>query len=278
MADKFKKIDKEFKLSDSSVNCYGFRLMTSGYQMGSFAVNPIGYYMHGRSAGVTVKWDNLRIDGDSVYGTPVVNLSNARGQQMVDEIEDGFLNAASMGEFVVLEYTDDDALKLPGQTGPTVTKWYNRECSVVDIPGNENALCQLFDAKGNTVTLADLMAGNTPTLNGAIVAGVQNTELNFNYNMKEIKLKISAQLYAALGLDATATAEAIESKLPDLIAKSDRVNQLEIDKVTLATDRDSWKAKHDTLQGCWIRPSGIRRSRKSYMTCIARTMLPTRRG
>ena len=155
--NKMKKIDKDFILSDSSVNCYGFRLLTSGYQLNEFAKNPIGYYMHDREKGVLLKWQDLRIEGDKVLGKPCINLANERGQQTVDEINSGFLNAASFGQFVVIKSSDDPALKLPGQTGVTVTKWFNRECSIVDVPGNFNAI-SLYDTKGGILDIKELSA------------------------------------------------------------------------------------------------------------------------
>ncbi len=156
MADKFRKIDKEYVLSDSTVNEYGFRLLTEGYQIESFRKNPIGYYMHRRDEGVALKWEDLRVADDKVLGTPVINFSNARGEQLYDEAENGFLNAASVGHIVVLEYSTDPEMMLPGQTGPTITKWYNKECSLVDIPGNCNALTRLYDAQENELNLVDL--------------------------------------------------------------------------------------------------------------------------
>jgi len=42
MTEKFKKAGRQYVLSDSSVNEYGFRLLTSGYQIESFRKNPIG--------------------------------------------------------------------------------------------------------------------------------------------------------------------------------------------------------------------------------------------
>ena len=66
-----------------------------------FAKNPIGFYMHERDNGVLVRWEDLRIEGDKVLGKPCINLSNTRGQQTIDEIGTGFLNAASFGQFVV---------------------------------------------------------------------------------------------------------------------------------------------------------------------------------
>lgn len=154
---KAKRIDKEFLVTDSSVNVYGFRLLTEGYMMERFQANPIGYRMHKRDDGVVLRWENLRKDGDKVYAKPVINLSNPFGLQTADEVENGFLNAASVGGIVVVEFSDDPALMLPGQTGPTVTKWYNKELSLVDVPGNPNALVQLFDEQDNEINLTDFI-------------------------------------------------------------------------------------------------------------------------
>ena len=74
MTDKLKKIDKEFLLTDNSVNTYGFRLLTEGYQLNEYKKNPIGYNMHLRDAGVLVKWEDFRTEGDAVYAKPVINL------------------------------------------------------------------------------------------------------------------------------------------------------------------------------------------------------------
>lgn len=153
----FKKINKEFLLTDSSVNSYGYRLLTDGYMMEEFQKNPIGYYMHAteklsREQGVLVKWEDFRKEGDKVYAKPCINLTHPRGQRTVDEVESGFLNGASMGSIVAVEMSDDPALKLPGQTGPTIIKWYNREASLVDMPGNYNAL-SLYDLSGRTINL-----------------------------------------------------------------------------------------------------------------------------
>ena len=177
--EKFKKIDRQYVLSDSSVNVYGFRLLTSGYQLDAFSKNPIGYYMHRREDGIALKWEGLRIEGDTVVGTPVINLSNSRGEQTCDEAVNGFLNAASVGHIVVLEHSLDPALMLPGQTGPTITRWYNKECSLVDIPGNCNALTTLYDAHENELNLADLGTA-IPLIKQAGTPGSNELEMLLN--------------------------------------------------------------------------------------------------
>ena len=236
MAEKSKKIDRFFKLSDSSVNCYGFRLLTEGYQLANYQVNPIGYYMHGRENGVVVKWEDLKVEDGAVFGKPVINLINARGQQTLEEIENGFLNGASMGDFVVLDYSIDEADMLPGQTGPTVKSWYNKECSIVDLPGNNNALVQLFDQNNNVLKLADLMAGS------------KNEVHTLNFNMKQVTLNFTASWYASLGLAAAATPAQIEEKLNALFAKADQYDQLAIDVETHKTESKNWKLKYENLQ------------------------------
>ena len=161
----FKKIDKEFLLTDSSINVYGFRLLTSGFLLDEFKKNPIGYHMHYREEGVLVKWEDFRLEGDSVFAKPVINLSHWRGERVVQEIEDGFWNGASVGMNQAIELSDDPAFMLPGQTGPTVTKWFCRECSLVDIPGNFNSLA-LYDKDGQEINLADFKLSSTKqTLN-----------------------------------------------------------------------------------------------------------------
>jgi hypothetical protein len=161
MTDKFKKIDKEFCITDSSVNVYKYRCLTEGLQLDEVQKNPIGYYLHGteeypRESGVLVRWEDFRKDGDKILAKPCINLSHPRGKRTVDEIEIGFLNAASVGKIVVLEASDDPQLKVFGQDKPTIVKWFPREISLVDIPGNYNALANLYDKDNNELNLSDL--------------------------------------------------------------------------------------------------------------------------
>jgi len=152
---------------------------------------------------VVVRWDNLKVEGDKVMGTPIVNLSNVRGQQTVEEIENGFLNAASVGHIVALEFSENAKDMLPGQTGPTVTKWYNRECSLCDVPGNMNAVA-LYDKDGIEIKLTDFK--------------IQNK------NMKQIFL--TAEQLTKLGLKADAEATVIDTTITDLVAKAGQVDDL----------------------------------------------------
>lgn len=148
-----KRINREFCLTDSSVNCYGYRLLTDGLELECFRP-AVGFLMHDRGRGVAVQWVDFRREGDALYATPLVNDAVFPG--LAEQIEEGFINAASVGHIVALEMSDDPADKLPGQDGPTVRRWFPREVSLVDIPGNYNALGRLYDDAGNV--LHDLAA------------------------------------------------------------------------------------------------------------------------
>lgn len=203
MSEKFKKIDKEYCITDNSVNVYKYRCLTDGLQLDEVKKNPIGYHMHNREKGVVVRWEDFRQDGDKVFAKPVINLSHPDGQNIADQVESGFLNAASVGKIVVLEASNDPKLKLTGQTKPTVTKWFPREISLVDIPGNYNALANLYDKDDNELNLSDL-----------------ENFIDMSKNAID-----AAKLLAALNLsDDAAENEALEA-IQNLIDKADKADE-----------------------------------------------------
>jgi hypothetical protein len=213
MADGgYKKMTKEYLVTDSTLNCYKYRLLTTGYLMDRYQKNPIGFYMHGtpefpREAGVLIRWVDFRVDQDRVYATPCINLSHPRGERTVVEIENGFLNAASVGRIIALEFSEKPHDYLPGQTGPTVSKWYNQEISLVDIPGNYNALSELFDANNNPLNLLNL---------------------SHKYNKFTMKpITLNTEQMGLLNLRDDSDAAAVSAALNDLISKAARASNLE---------------------------------------------------
>jgi hypothetical protein len=230
--ENFKKINKDYVLSDSSTNVYNYRLLTAGYQIAEYLKNPIGYHNHYDEDGVLIRWYDVRIDGDVVKGKPMVNLSHPRGERTVSEAENGFLNGASMGKFVVLEChyeanpldADDPIL--------VVTKWYNKECSLVDAPGNRNAFA------------VDLMDGD---LNPLDLKALSDDFKNSIPNMS--KLVITPRLAAILpNLSDTPTQEAFEAAIQSLADTAAKVPGLETDKTTLTQERDTAQKDLKDLQ------------------------------
>lgn len=226
--DKFKKIDKEFLITDSSLNCYSYRLLTDGWDLSAYEKNPIGYRMHNRDEGVIVKWVDFRKDGDKVYAKPIINLSHPKGQQTADEIENGFLNGASVGHITALEISTDPKDYLPNQKGPTVKRWRNGEISLVDQPGNYNALTDLVDENDKPINLADFK----PQLK----------------NMDKLFLT-PAQLAKIPNLKADAAQADVDTAINDLVAKAAKVDTLTADLAAAtqkATDAEKKYNDHVT--------------------------------
>lgn len=227
----FKKIEKEFLLTDNSVNCYGFRLLSEGFLLDKFKP-AIGYLMHKRDDGVAVKWEDFRWDGDKLYAKPVVNTS--RFPDLVDEIEAGFYDAASVGHIIALEWSDDNSMKLEGQTGITVTKWFCRESSIVDIPGNFNSLGQLYD--NNDKMLMDLSAN------------INNNNIQKTKEQME-KLVLTGAMLTGLNLMADATQAQAETALADLVAKAKRTDDAEKKLKDLQDERTKEKVQNIIKEG-----------------------------
>lgn len=207
-----KKINKEFVLSDSSVNVYGMRLLTSGYDMAEFKKNPIGYYGHKKEDGVLMKWENLRVVGDSIVGKPVINMGHPRAERTIKEIEEGFLNAASMGKLVIIDAELADNPEDPANPILVVTKWYNKECSLVDNPGNRNAIkVELYDGDDNELNLDDFRNSKFQIPNSKdenFKSHIPNSKNKDD--MKKVTLELTPSLLGMLNLsDDKATAEAI---------------------------------------------------------------------
>ena len=167
------------------MNVYKYRLLTEGLDLAQYKKNPIGFLMHDREGGVLVKWEDFRQEGDKLFGKPVINLSHPKGEDIASQIENGFINAASCGKIICLAATDDPKLKLEGQTGPTVTKWFPREISFVDIPGNHNALANLYDINDNELNLADFVKPNPKEMSKILLTAVMLTALNLSDKSSE---------------------------------------------------------------------------------------------
>ena len=126
---------KEFLLSDESMNSHGCVVLTAGIRMERFLKNPIMLYMHNRELGIAGRWDNVRVDGKQLYGTPVFDTHHEPGKSTKEKVENGFLKGASIGiDNCILETIDGVQ---------TVTSCELQEVSICDIPSNENAL-QLY--------------------------------------------------------------------------------------------------------------------------------------
>lgn len=144
---------KTFVLHDSSVNTYGFRMMTEGCDLSEFRKNPIMLFNHNDWEMPIGRWDNIRVEGDRILADADFDLEDERGREIARKVESGYLSACSVGAWVS-ETSSDPALMLEGQSGATVTSWTLREASICNIGANHNALV-LYDAMGAKVQEAD---------------------------------------------------------------------------------------------------------------------------
>jgi hypothetical protein len=212
-----KRIDRKFTLSTGAVNEYGFVLPTEGCDLSVFLANPIGYYMHDREDGVLVRWEDVAIEGDSITGYPVINLAHPKGERAVEEIEGGFMNGASVGslKFLAEPVIMGDAVVVP--------RWAFKECSIVDNPGNREAMGEeeLELADGTGITLADF------------------TNINIQ-RMKTVTLPINAPLLELLSLtDIEVTPDAIIAGIKNLKTEAEQANAA---KATLVQELADLKA------------------------------------
>lgn len=148
---------KRIRISSSErLNSYGFRVMASGIDFSDYRNNPIGFYCHNRNHPPICKWKDIQQSETDVSAEPEFDMEDEFGASVARKLENGFLNAASVG-LVPLEWSDDPADKLPGQAMPTLKRSKCIEISIADIPSDKSAVV-LFEEneQGNLVQLTEV--------------------------------------------------------------------------------------------------------------------------
>lgn len=147
-------------LSDSSVNCYGYRVLTEGLNLEAFKKNPVMLYMHFRDEGSPLlgnnkaigRWEDIQINGDELSAIPIFDKVDDLSKEVAAKYEAGTFSAASIGIQIIATSANKELL-LPGQTRETVTEALLMEASIVDIPANRNAV-RLFDRSTSALLAA----------------------------------------------------------------------------------------------------------------------------
>lgn len=96
------------------------------------------------------KWTNIRKDNGQLIATAEFDDSDEFAQKIKGKVENGYLNGVSIG-FNVLAVSEEEGDMVAGQTRPTVTQSELMEVSIVDIPGNRNAVKLYFPKKNLTL-------------------------------------------------------------------------------------------------------------------------------
>ena len=147
-----------FCVHDESVNTYGFRMLTSGANLEEFKKNPVVLYNHNDWETPIGRGENVRVEDGRILVDVVFDEEDEKGRTIAGKVERDFLRMASIGTWPPEEISDDPALKLPGQTGPTATRWTMREVSVCPIGSNHNALAMYVRATNKRIDLSDRQA------------------------------------------------------------------------------------------------------------------------
>ena len=222
LCKKFKKTAKEVVISNSKLNSFWFRVLTSGIDLTQYLRNPILLWSHNRPWRGTTdevlpigRMENLRIDGDNLIGTPVFDENDEFAKKIKAKFESGFLKMVSPG-LETIELSDDPAWLVQGQRRSTVTKSKLIEVSIVDIGANDDAIALYKD--GKIVCLSS--AADISFIPELTPKGTDNNIINENeLEMKSIALK--------LGLQETATENDILSKIGEMQTRVSAVETLQ---------------------------------------------------
>lgn len=240
-----KRTSKRYVITTSALNCYFFRILTEGIDITQYGKNSILLWMHQRPRGLSKdevlplgRVVDIRIEGDQITCALEFDETDDFAMQIYNKYENGTLNMLSAG-VIPLEWSEDPALMLPGQIGPTVTKGKLFEVSCVDIGGNDDALpCTLYGADDAIIQLSDL------TPNGLITLfnNLQITKKEDTPKMKLITLSADVQSAILLGLNLkeTATEVDVQAAVQNLITlTSSQKTQI----TNLTTEKETMQGK-----------------------------------
>jgi hypothetical protein len=243
---------KSFVLHDESVNTLGFRMLTSGADLTEFKKNPMMFFMHDESC-VIGRWDNIRVENNKIVADAEFDEEDEFAREISRKVQKGFIRMASIGSWPPEGVSDDSSLKVPGQTGFTVTAWKPREASIVTIGANHNALT-FYDHRGGRMSEQE------------IIRLVDSHIINKNKNENDMKV-----LAGILNLADTASESEVASVVRQVIADRDR---LKTENVTLKDrvdainreEKEKQKAQAVALTDAAIRDGRIEaKARDSYL-------------
>lgn len=233
---------KEAVISTPRLNSYGARVLTEGIDLEQYQKNPVLLYMHrrGRKEDMPIGiMENLRVEGDTLYGTPKFDDDTEDERNINKKWERGTLRMLSAG-LDILEWSEEPALLVAGQTRPTITKSKLIEVSVVDIGANDDALQVGLYHEGKLLTLA---AGeenaHLPLL--TVSAKEENKEQTLNNNqqkkMEKVLLKLGLAPNAAEDEAVAAIGKLQEEKSAMALARITDAVETAIKEKRITTDK-----------------------------------------
>jgi len=249
-----KRTTKRYVVTTSSLNCYAFRLLTEGGDQSQYINNPIILWMHIRAVGNSKdqilplgRAVDIKTEGDKITCYLEFDETDDFAMQIYNKYENGTLNMLSVGAKPI-EISDDPALMLPGQVGPTVTKWLWVETSCVDIGGNPEAFgCQLYDADDNKIEMANL----TPEGMIKLFNPLNSNKTGDNQKMKLLTLSapVANAILLHLKLNEAATEADVQKAVADMVqlnlSQSAQIGTLTSEKETAESSLVTLQTKYD---------------------------------
>lgn len=218
-------MDDRVRLTNDTLNSYGFRVLTDGVDIEQYERNPILLYMHNRGQAIGVIKNIKREEGE-ITGELAFDEATELSRQCKKQWDFGSLRMVSIG-FNVIETSDAPELIVSGQRYPTVTKCRLFEVSLVDIGANNDAIRLYKD--GQLITLGEDADCPLPLLKH------KQSKNNSQMDIKALALQ--------LGLPETANEEAVNARLAELKAskeESDKMREenerLKLGQITAAVD------------------------------------------
>lgn len=196
---------RHVRISNSSLNSYGTRILTEGVDLEQYKRNPILLWMHVRAFRGTKddvlpigRVENINVEGDDITGDLVFDSASDDFAKSIEQKWDGgFLKMVSAA-FDIVATDEDPALALPGQTYATITKSKLYEVSVADIGANDDSIVLVRNGKQVKLT-SGIDNADLPTLK------LNHSQKNKDMDFKTIALK--------LGLPETASEADILNKI-----------------------------------------------------------------
>lgn len=232
---------KRVILSDSSLNRYGYRVLTEGIRLEQFKKNPIMLWMHFRDEGSKLwgeskpigYWDDIQVNDDVLSAVPVFDDVDELSKTIHAKYDAGTIRACSIG-FYAITTSSDKKYVVPGQTRETVVEADLVEASFADIPANGNAV-RLYGSSSDKLSLS--LSSSPENIIPLLINNSEN-QMKMNAAWKAIA--------AFLGLALSAEAEITPEGLTKVDSELERLTDAH---TKLAQELDALKAEKLTLNG-----------------------------
>ena len=204
-------------------------MLCSGANLEEYNKNPVVLYNHNDWEMPVGRGENIRIEDNAILMDIVFDTEDPRAAEIEGKVTRGFLRMASVGAWPPEEVSEDDILRLPGQTGPTVTRWTLREVSICPIGANHNALALYDRETGRRLDLSD-----------------HNTLVRLTDRTKTFKTKINmSELTQLLKLSDSASEQAVADEVRNVLELKDNLQR---ENDSLKREVKNMKAKAEKEQ------------------------------